>query len=271
MVQDTEHHAPVFVYQSYHFGAEDVERYVPGGYHPTYIGDLYHNGRYKIVHKLGHGTFSTVWFARDTIEEKNVALKILCADIPTFEIEGPNGKHHCLVMPVSACSAASSKDKRDLGHFCFPMPVARSIAAQVLLGLDYIHSCGIIHGDLHLGNILIEIPGLDQLPEDEIYFHLGKPEKQPLERRDGLPLGPEAPAYSVSSAMLEVGCGTEVDHPKILISDFGESFLVTDKDKELHTSVILRPPEAFFEEHIGPKADIWTMTWSCWHSSCLHA
>ncbi|KAF2494668.1 kinase-like protein [Lophium mytilinum] len=288
--QVTKRCRPEPVYVDLHDGVENVERYVVGGYHPTHIGDLYHNERYKIVHKLGHGTFSTVWLARDMVEEKNVALKISCADVPAvshesqtlgllkagqsdhpgrcyvtslldkFGIEGPNGKHHCLVMPVSACSASKSKDKRDGGHFIFPMPVARSIAAQVLLGLDYIHSCGVIHGDLHTGNILIELPGLDQLPEDELYAHLGEPKKQPLRRRDGLPLGSNAPAYSVSSAMLVLGCGTEVKDPKVLISDFGESFLITDEDcKELHTPMILRPPESFFGERIGPKADIWTM------------
>lgn len=112
---------------------------------------------------------------------------------------------------------------------------------------------------MHLGNVLIEIPGLDQLPEDELYAHLGEPKKQTLRRRDGLLLGPNAPAYSVSSAMLVLGCGTEVKDPKVLISDFGESFLITDNSKELHTPVILRPPEAFFGERIGPKADVWTM------------
>ncbi len=44
---------------------EDLEDYKPGGYHPVHIGDMFSNGRYVIVRKLGWGHFSTVWLARD--------------------------------------------------------------------------------------------------------------------------------------------------------------------------------------------------------------
>lgn len=41
---------------------DEVERldyYVPGGYHPVQIGNIFHNGRYMIVHKLGFGRSAT--------------------------------------------------------------------------------------------------------------------------------------------------------------------------------------------------------------------
>ena len=44
---------------------EDWEDYVAGGYHPVKIGDLFSDGRYKVVRKLGWGHFSTVWLAMD--------------------------------------------------------------------------------------------------------------------------------------------------------------------------------------------------------------
>lgn len=44
---------------------EDREFYKTGGFHPTNIGDIFHGGRYRIVHKLGYGGFATVWFAQD--------------------------------------------------------------------------------------------------------------------------------------------------------------------------------------------------------------
>ena len=34
------------------------------GYHPPRLGELLHDQRYKLHHKLGHGRFSTVWLAR---------------------------------------------------------------------------------------------------------------------------------------------------------------------------------------------------------------
>ena len=49
------------------FAGPEVESpngYRPGGYHPVHIGDFVHE-RYRVIHKLGFGTFSTLWLARD--------------------------------------------------------------------------------------------------------------------------------------------------------------------------------------------------------------
>ena len=43
---------------------EDPHRYRPGGYHPVHLGDIYYE-RYRVIHKLGFGSYSTVWLARD--------------------------------------------------------------------------------------------------------------------------------------------------------------------------------------------------------------
>jgi serine/threonine-protein kinase SRPK3 len=44
---------------------EDFEDYCKGGYHPVKIGDIFNDGRYTVVRKLGWGHFSTVWLAKD--------------------------------------------------------------------------------------------------------------------------------------------------------------------------------------------------------------
>ena len=55
---------------------EDISRYRPGGYHPVQIGDMFSSfatphddprllPRYRILHKLGWGSYATVWLARD--------------------------------------------------------------------------------------------------------------------------------------------------------------------------------------------------------------
>jgi serine/threonine-protein kinase SRPK3 len=46
---------------------EEISGYCPGGYHPVHVGDVFANGRYTVVRKLGWGHFSTVWLARDNM------------------------------------------------------------------------------------------------------------------------------------------------------------------------------------------------------------
>ncbi|PYH75106.1 uncharacterized protein BO88DRAFT_302764, partial [Aspergillus vadensis CBS 113365] len=107
-------------------GVEALEEYQPGGYHPVMIGDMLHN-RYPVVDKLGHGGYSTVWLAQDTVLKRYVAPKVNTANaqpreakvlrtlskLPTslsppahgrslvpmifdeFQVQGPNGIHAC--------------------------------------------------------------------------------------------------------------------------------------------------------------------------------
>lgn len=48
--------------------ASDIEEgrdaYRPGGFHPVYIGDVYHD-RYEVLNKIGYGAYSTVWLVND--------------------------------------------------------------------------------------------------------------------------------------------------------------------------------------------------------------
>jgi hypothetical protein len=51
----------------FYFSGPDVENpdgYRDGGYHPVHLGDVYQQ-RYRVIHKLGFGSYSTVWLARD--------------------------------------------------------------------------------------------------------------------------------------------------------------------------------------------------------------
>ena len=48
------------------FSEESLARYCKGGYHPVRIGDVFANGRNKVLCKLGYGVYSTVWLAFDS-------------------------------------------------------------------------------------------------------------------------------------------------------------------------------------------------------------
>lgn len=53
--------------------------YCKGGFHPIHLNDTFKHERYKVIHKLGHGGFATVWLARDNKRERYVAMKVLAA------------------------------------------------------------------------------------------------------------------------------------------------------------------------------------------------
>ena len=136
---------------------EDLEVYHEGRYHQVHIQDELSNGRYQVVHKLGFGSYSTVWLAKDLHTNRYVAIKIVVArasrnsregqifrhlrDTPNnhpgrsyassisdeFYIDGPNGCHLCLVSEPTRCSIVDSKEAST--NWMFPMRIARAVAA----------------------------------------------------------------------------------------------------------------------------------------------
>ena len=85
--------------------------------------------------------------------------------LDSFEHHGPNGKHVCIVFEALGPSISDVLDC-NLEYFdgalsLFPKWMAKSILRQALIGICFLHSHGVIHGDIHLNNILFEEPNLD--------------------------------------------------------------------------------------------------------------
>ncbi|KAK8115698.1 hypothetical protein PG984_012200 [Apiospora sp. TS-2023a] len=265
---------------------EYFEDYTIGGYHPISIGDTFQDGRYQVVHKLGYGGYSTIWLARDTNLGCYVSLKVLVGSeytkstegeilrrlssinskhpgqrfipqlLDEFSFEGPNGRHTCLVQKPATCSIAASKE--DSVNFRFPVEKARSIAAQLIMGLSYLHSRGLCHGDLHLRNFLLCGQDLDKFSPDELYERY-RLDKVPVTRVDGAPVKPHAPSYAVYPMHIKTAADKLLD-PIVKISDYGTSFFMeTTRSPELHTPPLFLPPEHFFHEPVTLAGDIWTL------------
>ncbi|KAL8668341.1 MAG: hypothetical protein Q9168_007028 [Polycauliona sp. 1 TL-2023] len=276
---------------------EDVEylaTYRPGGYCPVNVGEHFSNNRYQIINKLGFGTYSTVWLAKDCPNERYVALKILKADISTssnethilqhfrdsptetapdngkqylskmldtFHIDGPNGRHQCLVSEPAACSIAFTKEMSIVG--VFPIQVARAIVAKVVIGLHFLHSSGVVHGDLTPKNILLKPHDIDDLQNgDRGCTMLCPTVSVPIKRYDGAPLSGSVPAHAVLPMQGLQAC-EEITHADILIADFGEAYLTSEPHPPyLNTPDGYRPPEALNTHDTPPDgkaADIWTL------------
>jgi len=60
--------------------AQAIQTQHPNRYHPVTIGDYLHD-RYRIVHKLGFGTYSTGWVARDERAGRYVAIRIVTSQM----------------------------------------------------------------------------------------------------------------------------------------------------------------------------------------------
>ncbi|KAG6012688.1 hypothetical protein E4U54_007358 [Claviceps lovelessii] len=289
--------------------AEPLEKYQPGGYHPIMIGDLL-NRRYRIIDKLGYGGYSTIWLAHDNSQNHYVAVKVgtssssrlgresrilqelsrlspkqhispslkspTTADetdliprvLDEFEIQGPNGTHPCFTMEPMQINI------REASFTClFPIQVARALSAKLALAASSVHSRGYVHGDLHLGNVLIRLPfTLNHLSIDQFREEYGEPDTEPVTRRDGKPLTPHVPSKAVSCFSLD---GREAldfevkDACRLLLSDFGESYAPARETRlgnDCRTLPEMRAPESFFEPNapLSYPSDIWTLALTIW-------
>mmetsp|Transcript_61685 Transcript_61685/g.142154 ORF Transcript_61685/g.142154 Transcript_61685/m.142154 type:complete len:525 (+) Transcript_61685:108-1682(+) len=177
---------------------EGDDGYVNGGYHRVKLGDVYNN-RYRVIHKLGWGHFSTVWLCEDNNSGGYVALKVQksarqYAEAAYDEIEilsrasensGVNGhqtyptgvvelfdyfehigdhldskgqprKHVCMVFEVMGPNVLALIKQYNFKGV--PLPIVQRVARDVLIGLEHIHACGIIHTDLKPENVLVCCP-----------------------------------------------------------------------------------------------------------------
>ncbi|KAL0947757.1 hypothetical protein HGRIS_013835 [Hohenbuehelia grisea] len=256
---------------------ECLNHYQPDGFHPVHLGDTFNDGRYKVVHKLGNGTYATVWLVLDSLTSEYASLKILMADfsfesqeacvlsrlqegpgrrhviqlIDHFEHHGPNGTHECLVTEISGPNLSV--------YLCglypdeiFPPEVAKRFIAQVSLGVEYLHSRGVVHGDLHTRNMLLHSDKIQAaFKEGPLEKYLGKPLIRKLEIRGDpdapVPSSPHVPAYCViqpdPTPLLQL-CFADPSHIRIKICDFSESHVV-DPSADYKTQ-----PKILFSPHI---------------------
>ncbi len=135
-------------------------------------------GKYEIQRPLGKGAMGQVYLARDTILERDVALKVMVAQIADdpelkarFEREAkavarmthPNVVavfdlgNHTDGSPFIAMELLKGQDLQKAVRTPPPMTLERKVViiVQVLAGLAHAHQAGIVHRDIKPANIFI--------------------------------------------------------------------------------------------------------------------
>jgi serine/threonine protein kinase len=130
-------------------------------------------GKYTLEKKLGSGSFATVWQARDTVENRRVALKVAHPEI--IDEWGPQSVEHeaRIASRLSHPNIVSVRNAdwidgrfvmaTDLAVKCLAEapgirrsgPMALKVIRDVASGLAYAHSKNVLHRDVKPENILI--------------------------------------------------------------------------------------------------------------------
>jgi serine/threonine protein kinase len=95
-------------------GVENLEEYCKGGYYPITISDTLSSPRktYVVLHKLGYGSYSTVWLAQDTQTKRLVSRKLLTGDPDAADRSKELAILAHLANNVASCSGLSGGGPR---------------------------------------------------------------------------------------------------------------------------------------------------------------
>ncbi len=138
-------------------------------------------GKYERLDVLGHGVSGIVYLAKDTLLNKQVALKevdVQAGDMRRFleEARVMDRLRHPNIVRVNGVDRIEGKIVIDMEYVrgqnlqellraegCLPLDRALDIAAQILDALDYAHRMQTVHRDIKPANVLLSRDGTVKL------------------------------------------------------------------------------------------------------------
>ncbi|KAJ5163833.1 uncharacterized protein N7500_005663 [Penicillium coprophilum] len=263
------------------FEEERFEEFKKGRYYPVNIGDILVS-KYQVVGKLGFGTTSTVWLARDLEDHRYVTLKVYTADgtsqreVQTYKLLSQGDRRHPGYAHVRSAldgftilhQGSSYQDNEhhcvvqkpmwgSFRHLMYRSPehrlsedLLKSGLKQIFLALDYLHNeCQLVHTDIKSDNILQELEEmsiLDRFTDSEM--------EHPSARK----LVDNMPVYA--SRRFEL----PPKFSRAVLSDFGSAVRGDEKRSHDAQPTIYRSPEVMLKIEWSYSIDIWnvgTMVW----------
>ncbi|KAJ5115187.1 hypothetical protein NUU61_000946 [Penicillium alfredii] len=274
---------------------ENIPGYVAARYYPTRIGEILKD-RYQVVGKLGFGASSTVWLARDMDRRRYVALKIFIKSasmgqqlddelriykriavsqrhpgheyvrslLDSFDIDGPEDKHRCLVHPPLWESVLAFLFRNPIRRL--PTPVLAVTLHRLFLALDYLHTeCKIIHTgikfspNLYFYSLLII---LSDIKADNLMF--GISDDSVFTDFEETELQDPCPRKEVDGRVIYISRNLRM--PKQLgapiLCDFGSAVFGDEEHSEDIQPDIYRAPEVILEVP-------WTYSVDVWNAGCM--
>ncbi|KAJ6444045.1 serine/threonine-protein kinase SRPK3 [Purpureocillium lavendulum] len=249
---------------------ERFEGFAAGDFYPVNIGDVLAS-RYQVLGKLGFGSTSTVWLARNLVNQEHVALKVCTRDLAdgheskileaiakanpshpgyryvrtaleTLQLERPGGGDHCCIVQRPMWDSWSDLVRwNDSG--LFSEDLLKAGLRCLFLALDYLHSeCRLVHTDIKADNIL-----------------QGINDKRILEAFTQAELATPAPRKTVGGVTIYASrrFGLPRTFGEPVLSDFGAAVqgdLKRDHDAQ---PAVYRSPEVMLGTEWSYPVDIW--------------
>ncbi|KAM0713517.1 hypothetical protein Q7P37_010479 [Cladosporium fusiforme] len=251
------------------FDEESLVGYKAEEYYPLRLGEVF-NSKYQVVAKLGFGTTSTVWLCRNlqlmctTGEESSREVTIsdhfksiecdrhpgrtyLRVALEKFHVQGPHGRHLCLVFPPLGRTLGELRDV--FPDRALDKTLLQKFLYVIVTALDFMHQVGVVHTDLSPNNILVgaDESAVSKVEEAEI--------ANPSARK----------VLADSIIHLSYTMPTTYDPPSI--TDFGAARLGQPGQKYSGDVMpgVFRAPEVIAGMEWDDKIDIWSVGVMIWN------
>ncbi|EEH11154.1 conserved hypothetical protein [Histoplasma capsulatum G186AR] len=268
------------------YNSESLSVYEHGDFCPVLLGDvkggqdLLQSGNtisFKIVAKLGYGSFSTVWLAKNVKTDEYLALKFLTLKCSTrdnteMRILKKLGKLRCAFfykhinnleyLCLGMDPAGSSLHDRENSEVPLPSSISTitTFISCLVNRVLTLHQLGIHHGDITSKNVVLGLHK-DAFTSEALHnsfmcdcnvdiFYIGEEGEAPS-------LPPNLPKYIVQHE--EIGLLTDKeDMSKVDLIDFGLSFEEPTKTKVWGTKYY-QAPENEEGRCASAKSDLWSL------------
>ncbi|OJI83742.1 hypothetical protein ASPTUDRAFT_75468 [Aspergillus tubingensis CBS 134.48] len=260
---------------------EKLPFYKPDQFYPIRIGETL-NSRYRVVGKLGYGSYSTVWLCHEKSEQRYMAVKILTKNgssktlsgelriyshlskfnsshiggayirglYDAFDITTPDGTYPCLVHPpmhMSLHDLRMLSSSRRLSEF-----LLKETLKCLLQALDFLHTeANIIHTDIKPSNIMLSIDDPSILTDFEISQQQAPTPKKTV----------DSTRSTYTSRKLRLPKDMLWGQP--VLCDLGQA-RIGPSHRGIIQPNIYKAPEVLFDMEWGFSVDIWNIGVMIW-------